>query len=61
MDLVRSAGKRSARLIDNSGDDNAPSEWKESHDPSGLRAATWNSRVFAFLPKGSETEPVQEY
>ena len=61
MDLVRSAGKRSALLTTIWGDDDASSEWKESHDPSSLRATARNSCVFDLFLHVSGIEPVPEY
>lgn len=60
MDLVGSAGKRSVRLTTSSGDDDAPSEWKESHDPTSPFSAAQNSCVVDLLLQASGIEPMPE-
>ena len=61
MDLVRSAGKRSVRLTTSSGDDDAPSEWKESHDPPSLFSKAQNSCVIDLLLRASGIEPMPQF
>lgn len=58
MDLLRSAGKRSALLTNSPGDRDGTSLSKVPHDRCDLRAAARNSFVFDLLLHPSGIEPV---